>query len=125
MFVERGELLREVDCLHGMSVDLGLAKLWRGLGIGSYSLTNKLICGSECPQTGRVAASPSVHAVHETCGMLCHQIRHCLHRPSLSNSAINIPSRTMHGRGAPGSRAMRWVPLDLAQIWKSSSDATW
>ena len=35
------------------------------------------------------------------------------------------PSRTIRGNGSPGLRASRFVPVERAQIWKSSSDATW
>jgi hypothetical protein len=56
--------------------------------------------------------------------MLCHQIRHSLHRPP-SNSAFSTPSRIIRGSGAPGFRATKFVPVDLAQIRKSSSEATW
>jgi hypothetical protein len=57
-------------------------------------------------------------------GMLCHQIWHLVHRPASPNSAFNTPSSTMRGSGSPGFRATRFVPVDLAQTWKSSSDAT-
>jgi len=56
--------------------------------------------------------------------MLCHQRRHSLHEVP-SNSAVNTPSRTIRGNAAPGFRATRLVPVDRAQIWKSSSEATW
>jgi len=61
---------------------------------------------------------------HDGCGMLCHQIWHFLHKPP-SNSALSRPSRTIRGSGSPAFRATRFVPVDLAQIWKSSSEATW
>ncbi len=61
---------------------------------------------------------------HDACGMLCHQISHLVHKPP-ANSAFSMPSSTIRGSGSPAFRATRFVPVDWAQIRKSSSDATW
>lgn len=61
--------------------------------------------------------------VHAGTGKLCHQMRHCLHDPP-SNSACSTPSRIMRGNGSPGLCATRFVPVERAQTWNSSSEAT-
>ena len=60
----------------------------------------------------------------DVCGMLCHQIWHFLQQLP-SNSASSAPSRIIRGNGSPDFLATRFVPADLAQIWNSSSEATW
>lgn len=63
------------------------------------------------------------HEAQACIGRLCHQSSQRLHKPA-SNSALSTPSSTILGSGSPGLRATRLVPVDCAQIWNSSSEAT-
>lgn len=56
-------------------------------------------------------------------GKLCHQMRATEQRLPL-NVAWRTPSSTILGNGSPGLRETRLVPVDFAQTWNNSSDAT-
>ena len=68
---------------------------------------------------------PETDGEHRWVRVLCHQSLSSRQSPSKPKLAIAMPSSASRGSASPFWRAIRFVPVDAAQMRNSSSEVTW